>query len=112
MNSAPSGCCQVTTTLSDRASAEQMAARLVEERLAACGQVLGPVSSTYRWEGKIERSAEWYCHLKTTVARVPDLERRIRELHSYEIPEIIAVPIVEGDRDYLKWIEDTVSSEP
>jgi periplasmic divalent cation tolerance protein len=103
------GCCQVTTTFPDQATAERVATLLVEERMAACAQVLGPVSSTYRWQGRLERATEWYCHLKTTAARLPALQARIRELHPYEVPEIIAVPILQGDSDYLKWIEETVS---
>jgi periplasmic divalent cation tolerance protein len=103
------GCCQVTTTLPDRPAADRMASIVVEERLAACAQVLGPVSSTYRWQNQVERAEEWYCHLKTTLARLPALEARIRELHSYEQPEIIALPIVGGDPGYLRWIEEVVS---
>ena len=108
MASAP-GCCQVTTTLPDRATAERLAASLVEERWAACAQVVGPVESVYRWQGKVERATEWYCHLKTTLDRAPGARRRIRELHPYETPEIIAVPIVDGDPDYLRWIAASVS---
>ena len=102
-------CCQVTTTLPDQAAAERVGAAMVEERLAACAQVIGPVSSTYRWQGKVEHASEWYCHLKTTRERLPALSRRIRELHPYEVPEIIAVPIVGGDAAYLSWIEASVS---
>lgn len=103
------GCCQVTTTLPDRAVAERLAGVLVEERLAACGQVFGPVSSTYHWQGAVERSTEYYCYLKTTMARLPALEARIRELHPYEVPEIIALAIADGDATYLQWIQQTVS---
>lgn len=103
------GCCQVTTTLPDRAAADRVALCLVEERLAACAQVMGPIASTYWWEEKVERADEWYCHLKTTLARLPALRARIRELHPYELPEIIAVPIVDGDVAYLRWIEESVS---
>jgi periplasmic divalent cation tolerance protein len=101
-------CLQVTTTLPDEAAAHQVAVRLVEERLAACAQVLGPVSSTYRWEGKIEQSAEWYCNLKTTKSRLSALTKRIRELHPYQVPEIVAIPIQDGDDAYLRWIEAEV----
>ena len=102
---------QVTTTRPDEAAAQSIATRLVDERLVACAQVLGPVSSTYRWQGKLERATEWYCHLKTSAARLPELRRRLRELHPYEVPEIIAVPLVQGDADYLRWIEEAVSGE-
>ena len=102
------GCCQVTTTLPDQAAAERVAAALVEERLAACAQVSGPVSSRYWWQDRVETATEWYCHLKTTVARVPDLQARIQQLHPYDVPEIIAVPILQGNPDYLKWIQEAV----
>lgn len=103
------GCCQVTTTLPDQASAARLAAVLVEERLAACAQVVGPVSSTYRWQGAVEHATECYCHLKTTVSRLPALQARIRELHPYDVPEVIALPITGGSSDYLRWIEEAVS---
>ena len=105
------GCCQVTTTLPDQTAAERIATRLVEERLAACAQVLGPIRSTYWWEGTVEQASEWYCHLKTTLTRLPLLHARIRELHPYQVPEIIAVPILQGNPDYLKWIQETVNGE-
>jgi periplasmic divalent cation tolerance protein len=81
---------------------------LVAERLAACAQVLGPLWSSYRWQGAAERAEEWYCHLKTTMERLPALRIRVRELHSYQVPEIIALPIVAGDNDYLEWIRAEV----
>jgi periplasmic divalent cation tolerance protein len=101
-------CRQVTTTLPDREAARRLGTRLVEERLAACAQVLGPVSSVYRWQGEVETATEWYCHLKTTAARVSAMVSRIRELHPYETPEIIALPVAEGDPAYLRWIEESV----
>jgi periplasmic divalent cation tolerance protein len=106
-----SDCCQVTTTLPDHPAAERVAIRLVEERLAACAQIVGPIRSTYWWAGKIEQADEWYCHLKTTMARLPGLQARIRELHPYEVPEIVAIPILQGNPDYLKWIQEMVRSE-
>ena len=72
-------CCQVTTTVATQADAERIAAALVEERLAACVQVAGPIISTYRWQGAVERATEWYCHCKTTRARYPALEARLRD---------------------------------
>jgi periplasmic divalent cation tolerance protein len=82
----------------------------VEEHLAACAQVVGPVSSTYRWKGKVELAVEWYCNLKTTKTRLSALKQRIRELHPYEVPEIVAIRIQDGDVDYLKWIETEVEA--
>lgn len=86
-------CVQVTTTLPDRPAADHLAATLVAERLAACAQVSGPLQSTYRWQGAVETAAEWYCHLKTTGPRVPALVARIAELHPYDVPEVVAVPM-------------------
>ncbi|MGH7703584.1 MAG: divalent-cation tolerance protein CutA [Gemmatimonadales bacterium] len=103
---------QVNTTCASREEADRIAGAAVGERLAACAQVHGPISSTFRWQGKIETSVEWYCHLKTTAARLPELETRIKSLHSYEVPEIIALPILGGSTAYLRWIEHQVSDEP
>lgn len=102
------GCCQVTTTLPDATAADRLAHTLVSERLAACAQVTGSITSTYRWENAVEQAGECYCHLKTTLDRLPALQARIRELHPYQVPEIIAVPIVGGDSSYLRWIEESV----
>jgi periplasmic divalent cation tolerance protein len=101
-------CCQVTTTVDSRETAEHLAEVLVAERLAACAQVIGPLASVYRWRGAVERATEWYCHFKTTRARLPALEARLKALHPYEVPEVIAVPIVAGSADYLAWIEEGV----
>jgi periplasmic divalent cation tolerance protein len=104
-------CCQVTTTFPDETAARRVSAILVEERWAACAQVTGPIESTYRWEGKVEHAVEWYCHCKTTLARAPGLRARLREVHPYETPEIIVLPIVDGDPAYLRWIEASVTLE-
>ena len=103
-----SACCQVTTTLPDEAAAERLAQTLVQERLAACAQVIGPLSSTYWWEGRLERGTEWYCHLKTTVRKLPAIQQRLAELHPYELPELVAVPLIGGDPRYLRWIAETL----
>jgi len=105
----PAGCCQITTTLPDRDVADRIAAVMVDERWAACAQVTGPVHSTYRWNSAIEHASEWCCHLKTTLERAPALRARLRELHPYDTPEIIAVEIVDGDPAYLRWIETSVA---
>jgi len=105
-------CCQVTTTVDSREAAERIAHVLVEERLAACGQVQGPIHSTYRWQGRVEQADEWYCHLKTTRSQLPALEVRLRALHPYDTPELIALPIVGGLPAYLDWIHDSVRSTP
>ena len=105
-------CVQVSTTLPDEATAQQLGRQLVEERLAACAQAMGPISSTYWWKGQVEHSREWYCHLKTTAGASAELSHRIRELHPYEVPEIIVVAIEEGDASYFKWISETVRRSP
>ena len=105
-------CVQVSTTLPDEATAHRFGRQLVEERLAACAQIVGPISSAYWWQAQIEEAREWYCHLKTTAAASGQLSRRIRELHPYEVPEIIVVEIKEGDANYLRWIAETVRSSP
>jgi periplasmic divalent cation tolerance protein len=106
------GCCQVTTTLPDQTAAKRLGDVLVGERLAACAQILGPLSSTYRWQGTVQQASEFYCHLKTTMDRLPALQRRIRELHPYEVPEIVTLPIIDGDTAYLQWITEAVSEWP
>jgi len=99
---------QVTTTVGSEEEAERIGAALVERRLAACVQVVGPISSRYRWQGAIEHSTEWMCMAKTSATRYAELEAAIRELHSYEEPEIVATPIVAGSPGYLEWVSRNV----
>jgi periplasmic divalent cation tolerance protein len=99
-------CLQVSTTCPSRELADRLAAILVEERLAACAQVEGPISSTFHWEGRIDTATEWRCQFKTTRSRLPALTARIEALHSYAVPEILAFPIVGGSPAYLDWIEN------
>jgi periplasmic divalent cation tolerance protein len=96
---------QVLTTAGSEQEAQRIAEHLVAARLAACVQVVGPVASTYRWQGEVERAREWQCLAKTTAARYPEVEAAIRELHPYDEPEIIATPIVAGSPGYLAWID-------
>jgi len=99
---------QVLTTVEKREEAETIARALVEKRLAACVQVVGPIISTYRWKGEIETAEEWQCLVKTRRELYPQVERAIRRLHSYEVPEIIATPIVAASADYLEWLNENV----
>lgn len=94
----------VVTNLPDRASAEKLAALLVERRLAACVNVLPPCYSVYRWQGEIQHDEEHPLLIKTAQDRYAELELLIRANHPYELPEIIAVPIVRGLPAYLQWI--------
>jgi periplasmic divalent cation tolerance protein len=102
---------QVLTTAGSEEEAERISSMLVERRLAACVQVIGPISSRYRWQGEIERSTEWLCLAKTEASRYPELEAAIRELHSYEEPEIVATPIVAGSAGYLDWLSESLESD-
>ena len=86
-----------------------MARALVEERLAACVNRIAPVQSVYRWQGKVEQSEEELLIVKTRKALFAALESRVRELHSYSVPEIIAVPIVDGSEGYLRWLGEQLS---
>jgi len=88
--------------------AARLAEMLVEARLAACVQILPPVESIFRWQGNVERQSEVLLLAKTTRARFEDLEREVRALHSYETPEIIAIPIVAGSQPYLNWLTENV----
>jgi periplasmic divalent cation tolerance protein len=108
MDDASSETLLVVTNLPDRDAAMRLARALVEQRLAACVNVLNGCTSVYRWEGAIEETEEVPLLIKTRAARYPELEALIRELHPYELPEIIAVPVVRGLPDYLEWVaEDT-----
>ena len=94
----------VLTTCPDEACAERIARTLVEEGLAACVNILPPMRSIYKWKGKIEDATEQLLVVKSTVAHFPAIRDRLRALHPYELPEIIAVPIVDGLPEYLAWL--------
>jgi periplasmic divalent cation tolerance protein len=98
--------CQVSTTLDTRDAAAELAASAVRARLAACAQVLGPVTSTYRWQGRVETAQEWLVVFKTAADRYQELAAHLRERHPYELPEIIATPVVAGDPGYLDWLAE------
>jgi periplasmic divalent cation tolerance protein len=97
------------TTLPADADAGEFGRTLVDERLAACVNLLPVMESIYRWEGKIEFEAERQLIIKTTSDKVSDLWDRVRELHPYEVPEFVVIPIVDGNDAYLKWIRDSTS---
>jgi periplasmic divalent cation tolerance protein len=100
------GYVQVQTTIDSRDGADEIVARVLAERLASCGQVLGPVTSTYRWRGALEVEEEWMCLFKTTAALAPRLRDLIAEVHPYEVPEIVAFDILLASREYGEWIDD------
>ena len=94
----------VLTNLPDREAAERLASTLIEEKAAACVNILGACTSVYRWQGAVENAEEIPLLIKTTSARYAALEATIRRLHPYELPEIIAVPLAQGLPDYLDWV--------
>jgi periplasmic divalent cation tolerance protein len=98
----------VQTAVGSEEEAERISAALIERRLAACVQVVGPIASRYRWKGKVEEAREWLCVAKTEAGRYGEVEAAIRELHSYEEPEVIATPIVAGSRGYLDWVSESL----
>ena len=95
---------QVITTTTEKVEAERIARVLVEMNLAGCVQIIGPISSVYRWQGAIEEAPEWLCLIKTSRALYTEVEATIRCLHSYETPEILALPVVTGSLAYLTWL--------
>ncbi|MHB8412967.1 MAG: divalent-cation tolerance protein CutA [Candidatus Acidiferrales bacterium] len=99
----------VMVTCGSRAEARKIARAVVEARLGACANVMAsPVQSIYRWKGKVETAREVLVLMKSTRKRFSALEREIRRMHSYETPEIIALPIAGGSKAYLRWIEESV----
>jgi periplasmic divalent cation tolerance protein len=99
----------VLTTAGSREEAEKIAQALVERRLAACANIVGPIHSVYRWQGKVETAAEHLLMVKTTARLFDSVAKVIRELHSYELPECIQLAIEDGSAEYLEWIEQSVA---
>ncbi len=95
----------VLSTFPDAEMAERIAGELVAAKLAACANILPAVKSIYRWQGEVEKAAETLVLFKTTTARFPDLQAKLRAAHPYEVPEIIALPIAGGLPEYLRWVE-------
>lgn len=101
----------VLTTCPSEEEAGRIARLLVEERLAACVQILPPMRSIYRWRGALEESEERLLVIKTRRGLFEDLSRRVRASHSYEVPELLAVPVVDGAEDYLAWMDAELRPE-
>ena len=99
---------QVFTTTSSKQEAEKIASHLVEQNLAGCVQVVGPISSTYRWKEKVENAQEWLCIIKTSRELFDELKDAIRAVHSYEVPEITAVPYLTMNEEYVEWLRDVL----
>jgi periplasmic divalent cation tolerance protein len=98
----------VLTTIGSETEAARLGRSLVEKGLVACVNDVGPVRSVFTWEGKLEEATERLLLMKTRSDRYPELEAAIKELHPYEVPEIIAIPIEAGSKAYLSWIDENV----
>ena len=101
---------QISTTTETKKQAQKIAKYLVEQKLAACVQISGPIESTYRWKGKVETTGEHLCLIKTRASLFKKVEAAIKKLHPYETPEIIATPIIKGSREYLNWLNESLTN--
>lgn len=101
---------QISTTTETKEQAQKIAKYLVEQKLAACVQISGPIESIYRWKGKVETANEYLCLIKTRESLCGMVEAAIKQLHPYETPEIIAVPIIKGSREYWKWLDEEITN--
>lgn len=99
---------QVLTTLENRDDAEKIARALVEKRIAACVQIMGPLTSFFQWQGKLDSAEEYLCVIKSRSDLFQEMETIIKSMHPYEVPEILATPITKGNKDYLSWLAETL----
>ncbi|PZR55331.1 divalent-cation tolerance protein CutA [Xylanimonas oleitrophica] len=102
------GIVQVTVTCDSAETLDAMVHGAVSARLAACGQVEGPLTSTYRWGGEVQTSTEWRATFKTTAARAGTLEEFLVEQHPYDLPEVLRTPVLGGEALYLDWVREAV----
>jgi len=109
MKPAPPKLLQVLTTCASRDEAQRLGEALVTARLAGCVQIHTPIESIYRWQGQIERSEEWLLVVKTVPEQFEAVAAAIRRQHSYQVPQIIGLPIVEGSDDYVAWLRAQVT---
>ncbi|MGH3961822.1 MAG: divalent-cation tolerance protein CutA [Pseudonocardiaceae bacterium] len=96
----------VASTTDSDGAARALAAGVIEAKLGACAQIVGPITSVYRWEGEVQTEQEWRVEIKTTADRVAAVTEHIKANHSYDVPEIIAIPITGGSTEYLSWLVD------
>jgi len=101
----------VLCTFGKREEAERISRLLLQKRLCACIQIVGPIKSVYLWKGKEEESEEWLCLMKTSSKLYKEVEALLVKEHSYEVPEIIALPILMGSPSYIKWLEEELTKE-
>ena len=100
----------VTTAIGSHEEAEKIASAIMEKKLAACVQVIGPIMSMFNWDGELKKEKEWVIQAKTTTKWYSELEETIKGEHPYQLPEIVALPIKEGSIDYLEWVRSEVDS--
>lgn len=110
MNSDDRDCCVILVTAASQARAKNIAAALVEAKLAACVAIT-PIESIYTWEGKVNTDSEWQLTIKTRSSLFSLVSVKVKSLHSYEVPEIIALPIIAGSQSYLDWIAANVKQD-
>jgi periplasmic divalent cation tolerance protein len=103
---------QVITTTGTKADAGKIARALLEERLAACVQIVGPITSSFWWNGEIEEAEEWLCLIKSSAGMFERLKQAIRAVHPYDVPEILATPVAAGSADYLAWLRGELRPTP
>ncbi|MFD8492580.1 divalent-cation tolerance protein CutA [Amycolatopsis sp. NPDC059657] len=96
----------VTTTVSSEPAARALATGAIEARLGACAQIVGPLTSVYRWEGAVRTETEWRVEIKAAARRAPELTEFLKVEHAYDLPEVIVVPIVGGSAEYLSWLAE------
>jgi periplasmic divalent cation tolerance protein len=102
---------QITTTTPTREDAAHIAEVLISRRLAACVQVIDTIDSTYWWKGKVERTTEWLCLIKTERRLYAEVEAAIREAHPYEVPEVLALEVAAGSDAYLRWLSGELTQD-
>ena len=96
---------QIVTTVENKEDAQRIATALLEKRLAACVQIVGPMSSHYWWQGKIEEATEYQCLIKSRGELFPVVEKAIKAVHPYQVPELLAMPVLAGGAAYLAWLD-------
>ncbi|HUX35865.1 MAG TPA: divalent-cation tolerance protein CutA [Candidatus Paceibacterota bacterium] len=99
---------KIYTTVAKKSDAERIAKILSEKKLSACTQIAGPITSVYKWKGKLEKSKEWMCSAKARKGDYKKIEKAIKEIHPYKLPEIIALPIVGGSPEYFNWMRKEI----
>jgi periplasmic divalent cation tolerance protein len=95
----------ILTTTSSKNEADLIASKLVAQKLAACVQINGPIESVYEWDGKLEKSQEWQLFIKTKKTLFQDIEKEIKALHSYDVPEIVSIDIENASKEYGDWVK-------